>query len=127
MAGRVQQQRWGRVAGSSHCAATAFTQPQPPHPPGSPADLLQARPHSVDTAVTHPPICPCHLIPPPNAPLHHPADFLLAYPEVDTAISPRCVLAEFTSAGPKLAMRVRVGWGRGAGAASFLHRAGAVR
>lgn len=34
------------------------------------------------------------------------ADYLSNHPLVDKAISPRCVLAEFTNAGPRLALRV---------------------
>lgn len=34
------------------------------------------------------------------------ADYLSNHPLVDKAISPRCVLAEFTNTGPKLALRV---------------------
>ena len=54
---------------------------------------------------------------PPNQPPHAPcrAEHIKAHELTDDTVSPRCVLAEFTEAGPRLAFRVggaqRLGWG----------------
>lgn len=53
-------------------------------------------------------MCQPH-VPTPCAHPNPPAEYLEAHPQVDPAISPRCVLAEFTPAGPQLAFRVRAG------------------
>lgn len=49
------------------------------------------------------------LVPTAHHPHPSPPEYLELHPNVDPAISPRCVLAEFSPAGPQLSFRVRGG------------------
>lgn len=88
--------------------------------------LSQPGPHSGDRPVLQrsalPPALGARRTLSPTRPITCPwrAGYLASHPLVDTTIGPRCVLAEFTTAGPRLSFRVRALTGVGGEAPSGL-------